>query len=155
MSKLREEIKQTKPFGSLEEEVLLNIVRTADALDRAQTELLKRAGLTGSQYNALRILRGAGANGLMCAEIGDRMIARDPDVTRLLDRLEKRGLIIRAREKADRRVVTTRITDEGLAAIKPLDKPLAELSVGQLAHMSRTELETLRDLLERAREKAG
>lgn len=155
VGKLQDEIKQTKPFETLESEVVLNLVRTMDALDRRPGELLKQAGLTSSQYNALRILRGAGAHGLMCAEVSERMLTRDPDVTRLLDRLEKRALITRAREKSDRRVVTTRITDEGLALLATLDEPLRRVSVEQLAHLSHKELISLRDLLERARERAG
>jgi DNA-binding MarR family transcriptional regulator len=148
---LQQEIKQTRPFESLESEVFLNLVRTVDALDRPVTELLKQAGLTASQYNALRILRGAGPNGLMCAEVSDRMLARDPDVTRLLDRLERRVLITRTREKSDRRVVTTRITDEGLSLLEKLDEPVERAQHEQLAHMSREDLDALRRLLEAAR----
>lgn len=151
MSRLQEEIKQRKPFESLESEVFLNLVRTLDALEHGPTELLKQSGLSSPQYNALRILRGAGPNGLMCAEVSERMVARDPDVTRLLDRLERRGLITRSREKSDRRVVTTRITDEGLALLATLDEPIERVQRQQLAHMTRKDLDTLRRLLEIAR----
>src|SRR5438552_16243281 len=119
--KLAREIKQTKPFSSAEEEAILNIQRTASLLAQAFAETLKPHGLSETQYNALRILRGAGAAGLACQEIAERMIARDPDITRLLDRLEARKLIGRARSKADRRVVVTRITPEGLRLLSALD----------------------------------
>jgi DNA-binding MarR family transcriptional regulator len=151
VSKLREEIKQTKPFESLESEVTLNLFRTAEAVGRAAVALMKRAGFTDPQYNVLRILRGAGPNGLMCAEIGERMVTHDPDVTRLLDRLEKRDLIRRTREQSDRRVVTARITQAGLEELAKLDAPLETTQRAQLAHMSRKDLEKLRDLLEVAR----
>src|SRR5918998_4010285 len=110
---LREEIKQTKPFRSIEDEAYLNLLRTADALLRKETELLKEYGLSPTQYNALRILRGAGTEGVTCGEMSDRMLTKDPDVTRLVDRLETRGLLTRARSDEDRRVVRTRITTEG------------------------------------------
>src|SRR5688572_11825070 len=109
---LQSEIKQRKPFQLREEELFLNIVRTADLLARKGSELFKDADLSPNQYNVLRILRGAGAEGLACGEVGERMVTRDPDITRLLDRLEKRDLVRRSREKGDRRVVTARITPE-------------------------------------------
>lgn len=155
MGRLQDEIKQRKPFDSLESEVFLNLVRTVDALEHGVTELLKRSALTSSQYNALRILRGAGSNGLMCAEVSERMLARDPDVTRLLDRLERRGLITRAREKSDRRVVTTRVTDDGLTLLATLDEPIERVQRQQLEHMTRNDLDTLRHLLEVARAPAA
>src|SRR5262245_60916712 len=95
--RLAAEIKQTKPFASLEAEAILNLHRTASILMQVEAEALKPHGLSLTQYNALRILRGAGSAGLACQEIAERMIARDPDITRLLDRLEKRKLIARAR----------------------------------------------------------
>ena len=111
MSKgIQAEIKQTKPFKSLEEEASVALVRTADQLARRGAEMLKRHGLSPTQYNALRILRGAGEKGMACSEIGERMINHDPDITRLIDRLERRGLVVRSREQKDRRVITTRIT---------------------------------------------
>ncbi len=103
-SRLQTEIQQTKPFESLEEETCLNLQRTAEALMHGLEAGLKPAGLSPSQYNVLRILRGAGA---------ERMVTRDPDMTWLLDRLEARGLVMRARDRADRRVITVRITPEG------------------------------------------
>ncbi len=152
--RLRTEIKQRKRFGSAEEEVFLNLQRTADALMQGLAEVLKPAGLSPTQYNVLRILRGAGPAGLACREVGQRMLTRDPDVTRLLDRLEKRGLVTRSREQHDRRVITTRITAEGLRILQELDGPVAELHMRQLRHLGGSRLRALIDLLEGAREKA-
>lgn len=151
VGRLQCEIKQTKPFESLESEVYLNLARTADVLQRWEVELLKPHDLTASQYNILRILRGAGGEGHRCAEIGARMISRDPDITRLLDRLEKRGLVRRARDTKDRRVVMTCITEEGTALLAKLDEPVESTQRRLLGHMSRTDLETLNRLLEAAR----
>ena len=135
----------------LEVEVFLNLLRTADALARAEVQLLKAHGLGAAQYNALRILRGAGEGGLACSEIGARLIARDPDVTRILDRLDRQGLIARARDARDRRVVTAAITKKGRDLIAGLDRPLDELHQRQLAHMTKGDLRMLNTLLERAR----
>ena len=116
--KLKDEIKQGRPFESLEAEVFLNLMRTADALSRGVEEILKLAGLSHTQYNVLRILRGAGEQGLCCREVAERMITRDPDITRLLDRLERRGLLTRSRDSKDRRVITVRITPAGLKVLE-------------------------------------
>jgi MarR family transcriptional regulator, organic hydroperoxide resistance regulator len=153
--RLQAEIKQRKPFGSLEEEAYLNLLRTADALFRGEEALLKPLDLSPPQYNVLRILRGAGADGLACKEIADRMLTRDPDVTRLLDRLEQRGLAVRAREQRDRRVITARITEAGSRVLKQLDRPILELQRQQLGHLGKKRLEALVLLLESAREKAS
>jgi len=123
-SKLQAEIKQRRPFRSREAEALLNVLRTADAMTQRLAEALKPYGLTPSQYNVLRILRGAGSEGSRCGEIAERLVAHDPDVTRLLDRLERTGLVTRARDVADRRVVRTRITAAGLALLKRADGPV-------------------------------
>src|SRR2546421_11590448 len=103
--KLAREIHQNRPFSSVEQEVFLNVLRTADVLTTKLEAILKPFGLSPTQYNVLRILRGAGEAGLACGRIAERMITRDPDVTRLLDRLENCGLIRRARQTDDRRVV--------------------------------------------------
>jgi len=132
--KIQAEIKQSRPFPSIEEEAFLNVLRTANALSQGASELLKAHDLTLTQYNVLRILRGAGEKGLTAGEVGERMITRDPDVTRLLDRLEKRGLAERWRCTHDRRVVWTRITQTGLDLIAPLDQPVTDLHRGQLSH---------------------
>ena len=152
--RLTDEIKQTGPFRSLEEEAYLNVLRTADALGRALAEMLKAAGLTPTQYNVLRILRGAREDGLACGEIAERMVTRDPDVTRLLDRLESRGLIRRARETGDRRVIRTWITAEGVRLLKSLDGPVATLHERQLGRLGEKRLQALVKVLEEAREEA-
>ncbi len=150
--RIQAEIQQTKPIGSLEEEAFLNLQRTTAQLSQAMTELLKEHDLTQTQYNVLRILRGAGTAGLTAGEIGERMITRDPDVTRLLDRLERRGLVERWRCTEDRRVVWTRITAAGLEAVGVLDAPVDELHVRLLRHMGDDRLRQLVELLEEARE---
>jgi DNA-binding MarR family transcriptional regulator len=131
--------------------VFLGVMKTADAFARGAEALLKPAGLSGTQYNVLRILRGAGEQGLACSEVGGRLISRDPDMTRLLDRMESRGWIARAREEKDRRVVKTRITQEGLRILADLDAPVRELHRQQLQHIPEKQLRQLAALLERAR----
>lgn len=144
--------KSKPPFRSgPEERVFVSLLRTADALSRAGEILLKPYGLSATQYNALRILRGAGAEGLACSEVAERLISRDPDITRLLDRMESRGLIVRARESQDRRVVKTRITEAGLRLLAELDGPVQELHRRQLRHLSGREIRQFSNLLERAR----
>ena len=135
----------------LEAEVFVNLLRAADALARGAEALLKPTGLSSPQYNVLRILRGAGSEGLACSEVGCRMISRDPDMTRLLDRMESRGLISRSREKEDRRVVKTRITSEGLRVLEKLDAPVQDLHRRQLHQLPAKELRQLSRLLERVR----
>jgi len=152
---LRAEIKQKRAFASLEEEVFLSLLRTADLLDQNLEGLLKTSGLSGTQYNVLRILRGAGAGGLTCGETSGRMLTHDPDMTRLLDRLEKRKLITRARQARDRRVVTARITRPGLRLLGELDQPVAELHRGLFRHMAQRDLKKLSSLLERVRAREG
>lgn len=149
---LQRDIKQPKPFRRPEEAAFLNVMRTASMLVGRLTELLRPYEVTQPQYNVLRILRGAGPDGLPSGEIGERMVSRDPDVTRLLDRMEKRGLLARARDSADRRVITVRLTADGRALVDSLDTPTLDLLTAQLGHLSAEELETLNDLLERARQ---
>jgi DNA-binding MarR family transcriptional regulator len=149
--RVQAEIKQKKPFRLREEEAFVNVQRTADALLQGLAETLKPAGLSATQYNVLRILRGAEPKGLACREIGERMVTRDPDVTRLLDRLEDRGLVTRTRDRGDRRVITTRITDDGLRILGELEAPIADMHTRQLGHLGAARLRTLIDLLERAR----
>jgi DNA-binding MarR family transcriptional regulator len=121
MPNLRDEIKQRKPFRTLHEEAALNVVRTSAMLSDTFERVLKPYGITGTQYNVLRILRGSEPNGLCRNEIRDRMLTRMPDVTRLLDRMEDAGLIARAREDDDRRMVRTRITSQGRRLVDDLD----------------------------------
>jgi DNA-binding MarR family transcriptional regulator len=152
---IQAELKQKKPFTCREEELFLNIVRTSDQLMRRVTDMLKPSDLSGTQYNVLRILRGAVPDGLACGEISERMVTRDPDITRLLDRLEKRGLVARSREKADRRVVTARITDAGLELLGKLDDAVLRLHKAQLGHLDAKALDGLIKLLEQARATPG
>ena len=137
-----------KPPASLEERIFITLLKVSDSLGQEAEKLTRAAELTGTQYNVLRILRGAGPEGLACRGIGDRMITHDPDITRLLDRMEKRGLITRERQKNDRRVVKARITARGLALLKPLDQPMRDLHKRQFRHMAGARLKTLCDLLE-------
>jgi DNA-binding MarR family transcriptional regulator len=112
-SRLQAEIKQTKPFATLEHEAILGLMRTAAIVDHSMDEMLRPFGITATQFNVLRILRGAGQQGLCGREVGERMITRVPDVPRLLDRMEKAELISRERDPNDRRHVTARITAKG------------------------------------------
>jgi DNA-binding MarR family transcriptional regulator len=153
---LGREIKKKKPFELLEEEAMLNVLRTGDVLQHEMGGVFRPFELSETQYNVLRILRGAAKDdggGLPCGEIAGRMITRDPDVTRLLDRLEKRGLISRCREQKDRRVVCARITEAGQTVLAELDPLVAAAHRQQLGHMDRGELSQLIALLEKARER--
>jgi DNA-binding MarR family transcriptional regulator len=149
---LKDEIKKAKPFDSLEQEAFLNLARTCDLLASESAAVLKAVGISPPQYNVLRILRGAGES-LACGEIADRMITRDPDMTRLLDRLEKRGLVSRCREQKDRRVVAARVTDAGLKLLADLDPQILAAHAKQLGHMSGDDLKQLIALLEAARKR--
>src|SRR6478735_12583566 len=137
---LQSELKQTVPFRSLAEEAHLSVIRTADLLSRAGALLLKEYGLTRAQYNVLRILRGAGADGLPSGEVGERMITREPDITRLLDRMEARGWVHRRRDPDDRRVMRVWITLAGGELTDRLDGPTAEMLSNSLAHMGEAKL---------------
>ncbi|HEX6373769.1 MAG TPA: MarR family transcriptional regulator [Longimicrobium sp.] len=152
--RIQAELKQTRPIGSLEEEAYLNVQRTSNTLSQGIADLLRSHDLTPAQYNVLRILRGAGEEGLTASDIAGRMISRDPDVTRLVDRLEKRGLVDRWRCSHDRRVVWTRLSPAGRALIDPLDAPLDALHRRLLSHMPPEKLQTLIALLEEARDGA-
>lgn len=152
---LKEEIKQTRPFSGIEQEALLNIHRTSGYVAHVLQQMLKKHGLTDSQYNVLRILRGAGPEGLRCAEIGDRMISRDPDITRLLARLQSQRLIERRRDARDRRVVYSRISVEGLQVLKELDPAVEESSKSLLRHMNAEQIHMLIHLLEEVRRGAA
>jgi DNA-binding MarR family transcriptional regulator len=143
-----------KPKPSLEEPVFLDLLRTSEVLSRRIDYVLKNADLSSNQYNVLRILRGA-PEGLACGEIGSRMITRDPDITRLLDRLEKRALISRCRESKDRRMVLTRITPAGLKLLAELDEPVQQAHREQLGHVGRERLKALSELLELSRNLEG
>lgn len=136
--------------GSLpsEDRAFIALQKVADRLALQAEQLFKSNGLTGAQYNVLRILRGAEPAGLACSSISERMISHDPDMTRLLDRMEKRSLITRERQSDDRRVVKTRITSGGLELLKRLDAPVRELHKRQFAHMGSARIKALADLLD-------
>ena len=136
--------------GCQEEAAYVDLLRTTDHLARRLVPVIKAVDLSSTQYNVLRILRGAGQE-LPCGEIANRMVTRDPDITRLLDRLEKRGLISRRRQVKDRRTVLTRITAEGLDLLARLDKPVHEAHARHLGHLSRGQLRQLSELLRAAR----
>lgn len=148
---LLEEIKQTKPFANVGEEAYVNLLRTADELQSGLAAMLKPYGVSPTQYNVLRILRGAGNAGLPCGEVGNRMVTRDPDITRLLDRMEKAGWIERARDTRDRRIVTTRITKSGLALLKKSDADVEGFSRRALNQLGDARLRTLIEILDEMR----
>jgi len=139
-----------QPAACSEEAAFLELLRTTDMLSRGLVPLLKRESLSATQYNVLRILRGAG-KALPCGEVASRMITRDPDVTRLLDRLEKRRLISRSRETKDRRTVLVRLTAQGLKLLARLDEPVQQAHRDQLGHLGQKRLRALSDLLRAAR----
>jgi len=141
---------KVRHVGSPEEAAFLDLVRTADMLSRGAAEVFKVEDLSPSQYNVLRILRGA-PEGLPCGEIASRLITRDPDVTRLLDRMEKRSLISRARESRDRRMVLARLTPAGLKLVDRLDEPVQKMHRKLLGHLGKERLRALRELLSAAR----
>jgi len=138
--------KGKRSVGASEEAAFLELLRTTDMLSRGLVQVLKVEDVSSTQYNVLRILRGA-PQGLPCGEIASRMITRDPDVTRLLDRLEKRELISRCRETEDRRTVRARIAPEGLKLLARLDEPVLAAHRKQLGHLGRQRLQALTDLL--------
>jgi MarR family transcriptional regulator, organic hydroperoxide resistance regulator len=145
---IQAEIKQNKPFESLEQEVFLTLLWIADRMQWRLSEVLKQYGLSPTQYNALRILRGAGKDGLPCSEVAERMITRDPDITRLFDRMGKMSLVQRRRGSADRRVVVAQITNKGTELLKQLDPVLREFLHQLLGHAGTKNLKTLLNLLE-------
>lgn len=151
MPLLAQEIQQRVPFAGPEVEAFLNLQRTADLLRRETVALLKPYGLSPTAYNVLRILRGAGVEGLPCSEVSNRLVAHDPDVTRLADRLAEAGLLTRERRARDRRVVVLRITADGLALLNQVDPQTVALHRRQLSHLGESALDSLIRLLEQAR----
>ena len=149
--KLQKEIHQRKAIRLLEEEATLNIVRTADQLYLLLMDVLKPHALSGTQYNVLRILRGAGIEGASCKDVGSRLVTRDPDITRLMDRLEKRGILTRDRAKEDRRIVTHRLTEAGLELVNQLDRPIEEMHQKAMRRLKPEQLKSLIGLLEELR----
>jgi DNA-binding MarR family transcriptional regulator len=149
---LQEEIRQRKPFASPQQEAFLALLRTADRVRRRQSAIVEPKGITLQQYNVLRILRGAGPDGLPTLEIAERMIEEAPGITRLLDRLEKKKWIVRRRRKEDRRRVFCYLTPSGNALLSSLDAPVAAGAEAALALLSPDEVRTLIALLERVRQ---
>lgn len=150
-SMLQAEIFKRHPFETPAQEAFLNLLRTTSVLDAPFERLLRDHGLSTATYNVLRILRGAGESGRVCHEIGRHLVARVPDVTRLIDRLEKQGLAKRTRGDADRRLVRVVITQMGLEVLAKLDAPIMEAHQRQMSHMTDDELATLSRLLAKAR----
>jgi DNA-binding MarR family transcriptional regulator len=148
---LRHEIRQRRPFQSLEQEAYLSVIRTAAVLTDDFEQMLRPAGITAAQYNVLRILRGAGPDGLCRNDLRCRMLTRMPDVTRLLDRMEEAGLVTRARDAEDRRMVTTRITARGRRLLKDLDAAVQAEHRRRLGELDDRQLGTLIELLGRVR----
>jgi DNA-binding MarR family transcriptional regulator len=140
-----------KPGSCPEEVTFLEMMRTTEVLSHQFVQVMKTADLTAPQYNVLRILRGA-PEGLPCGEISNRMVTRDSDITRLLDRLEKRTLISRCRESKNRRTVMTRITPEGLELLAQLDEPIRAAHRKLLGHLGIERLNLLAELLRVARQ---
>lgn len=152
-SDLRADLQQRKPFQSLQQEAHLNLVRTFALLQDAFEELFKPYGISNTQYNVLRILRGAEPSGLCRNELRDRLLTRMPDVTRLLDRMEDVGLVERERGTADRRMVTTRLTKQGRRLVDELDDVVSAEHQRTLGHLTKTQLASFIELLSVAREK--
>ena len=148
-------LKRSNPFETPQLLAFDLLLRTASELDQQVGHALRPAEVTPAQYNVLRILRNAGASGLACSDLSERLVRHDPDVTRLLDRLEARGFVKRARDTEDRRVVTARITKEGVAVLDKLGKSIATLHARQFEPLSRDEFRTLVSLLRQIRSRGG
>ncbi len=151
MSQLARELKQTRPFPSPVQEAVVSIKRTAALLDLRLAELLRPLGITPTQYNVLRILRGAGPAGLPRCEVQARLVAPVADTTRLLDRLEKMGFVARARDTDDRRVVTSTITSRGLAVLEQAAVPLRQIEEREVGTISAARLRQLISVLDEMR----
>lgn len=148
--RLQQELKKKGPFDSPEQEAILNLLRTSDQFQNRFGRLFREYGLTSSQYNVLRILRGEGKP-LPCLEVADRLIQVVPAITGLIDRLEKQQLVRRQRCSEDRRVIYVEITDKGLKLLRKMDVPVKELHTTLIGHLTRAELTQLSRLLEKAR----
>ena len=155
MVSLKHEIAQQRDFSSLEEEALLNVMRTSDCIQRAFQRRSRHWGVTSTQYNVLRILRGAHPEGLTCTAIGDRMITAEPDITRLLARLKTMKLIRQRRDRHDRRVVWTHISESGLELLRQMDPEILRAPKELLGHLAEPELAEFIRLLELARKNCG
>lgn len=149
--RLQRELKKRDPFGSAEQEAMLNLLRTNDRLQIRFARLFRAYQLTPSQYNVLRILRGEGKP-LACLEVADRMVAVVPGITGLIDRLEAMGLVSRIRSSQDRRVILVGITEKALGLLSQLDGPVQELHRALMGHLTPEELRELIRLLEKVRQ---
>ena len=147
--------RSVKGTSDLEHEAFLGLLRLSTSLNQDVAELLKAHGLSAPQFNVLRILRAAGDAGLTCGEVAARLITKDSDITRLLDRLERQGLVARGREPDDRRIVVTRLTARGTKVLAELDAPIAELHRSQLGHLGARKLQALVRLLDEASTRTG
>src|SRR3954471_7244270 len=152
--RLQQELKKRRPFDSPQEEATLNIARPADRFGIRFSRLFREYGLTSSQYNVLRILRGEGKP-LPILEVAGRTVTVVPGITGLVDRLEQAGWVRRERCPDDRRVIFVAITEAAAELLARLDGPVKELHRKLFAHMAKAELESLIGLLEKAREQAG
>jgi DNA-binding MarR family transcriptional regulator len=152
MTRIQQELKQTRPFARKAEEAAVSILRTADMLRRSMTTVIEPFGITAQQYNVLRILRGAGERGLPTLEIVERLVEETPGITRLIDRLEAKGLVVRERCKTDRRQVFCQITRAGVALLAQLDAPLAAAQEQTIGQLKKRDLTQLVELLEVARQ---
>ena len=150
-SKLQDEIKQAKPFESAQEELWLNLARTTAVASHVIEHGLRQHGLSATQYNVLRILRGAGPRGLCQYEIRDRLVAQVPDVPRIVDRMEKAGWVQRQRGMSDRRIVMASLTPAGMELVGSLDRPVLGMIAGIFAGLKDSQLGTLNELLVAAR----
>ncbi|HEX2834054.1 MAG TPA: MarR family transcriptional regulator [Thermoanaerobaculia bacterium] len=148
---IQREIKQGRPFAAATQEATVAVLRTADLMRRSLAEVLDPFDITLQQYNVLRILRGAGADGLPTLEIAERMIEQTPGITRLIDRLELKRLVTRVRCETDRRQVFCHITEEGLQLLSKLERPIRDAEDQSLSTLSESELAQLIALLEKAR----
>ncbi len=151
-SRLQAEIQQRRPFRSARQEAAIGVLRTADRVRRVFARVVEPHGITGQQYNVLRILRGAGPGGLPTLAIAERMIERTPGITRLLDRLDAKGLVKRERCASDRRQVLCEIAPAGLALLVKLDGPVARAEDGALRRLTGADLRTLIRLLDAIRD---
>jgi DNA-binding MarR family transcriptional regulator len=150
VSSVAEEIRQSKPFATVEEELLVSLLRTTDLLRERFEQVVRPFNVSLTQYNVLRILRGAEPKGRTCGEIGERMVAREPDVTRLLTRMETAGLLRRTRDGGDRRVVMTRITPRGLKLLDEMEPHMREIG-GLLHPVGERKIERMLRLLDEVR----
>lgn len=152
MTTLKEEIKTNVDFANIQHEVFLSLMVTVDRLSRRHGDFMNSFGISQKQYNILRILRGAGSQGIPVMEIGRRMIEKSPDVSRIIDRLIDLGFVKRRRQRSDRRVVIVTITDKGLDLLATMDEPVKQEITDVFQYMSTEDLEKLARLLERARD---